>query len=68
MFIDLGQAIRSARRARGLTQENLADRVGITLRTLGEIERSTRNARLSTVLRIARGLDVELVLRAGRRA
>ena len=56
----LGQAVEELRREAGLTQEELADRVGTAFNRIGELERGATDARFSTLLRLARGLDVEL--------
>jgi len=45
------------RRARGLPQDVLARRCGISPAVLGEVERGHKNFRLMTVLLIARGLE-----------
>ena len=56
----LGQAIEELRREAGLTQEGLAERVGTEFNRIGELERGAVDSRFSTLLRVARGLDVEL--------
>jgi transcriptional regulator with XRE-family HTH domain len=56
----LGQAIEELRREAGLTQEGLAERVGTEFNRIGELERGTIDSRFSTLLRVSRGLDVEL--------
>jgi transcriptional regulator with XRE-family HTH domain len=62
----LGEAIEELRRAAGLTQEGLAERVGTEFNRIGELERGATDARFSTLVRVARGLDVELDEIAGR--
>jgi transcriptional regulator with XRE-family HTH domain len=56
----LGQAIEELRREASLTQEGLAERVGTEFNRIGELERGAIDSRFSTLLRVARGLDVEL--------
>jgi transcriptional regulator with XRE-family HTH domain len=56
----LGQAIEELRREAGLTQEGLAERVGTEFNRIGELERGAIDSRFSTLLRLARGLGVEL--------
>lgn len=56
----LGQAIEELRREAGLTQEGLAERVGTEFNRIGELERGAIDSRFSTLLRVARGLEVEL--------
>lgn len=53
----LGEAVRAARRARGLSQEALADASGIDRSHMGKIERGERNVTLLNVLRIAAALN-----------
>jgi transcriptional regulator with XRE-family HTH domain len=56
----LGHAIEELRREAGLTQEGLAERVGTEFNRIGELERGAIDSRFSTLLRVARGLEVEL--------
>lgn len=58
---DLGEQLRTARLARNLTQEQLALATGVDRSSLVRIERGQQDARLSTVLRLARALDAQLV-------
>lgn len=56
----VGANIGRLRRARGLTQEELAFRSGIDLTYMGGIERGRRNPSLMVMARIAKALNVEL--------
>lgn len=56
----LGQAIEELRHEAGLTQEGLAERVGTEFNRIGELERGAIDSRFSTLLRLARGLNVQL--------
>jgi len=56
----LGQRIREIRKERGMSQTELAEKAGISLITISRIERGERDPHLTTLLRIARGLDVRL--------
>lgn len=56
----LGRAIEELRHEAGLTQEALAERVGTEFNRIGELERGATDCRFSTLLRVARGLDVPL--------
>jgi transcriptional regulator with XRE-family HTH domain len=55
-----GRAIEELRREAGLTQEALAERIGTEFNRIGELERGAIDSRFSTLLRVARGLDVGL--------
>jgi DNA-binding XRE family transcriptional regulator len=57
-----GREIRALRAGRRLTQEELADTIGVNRRVIGELERGKGSVRLEIALAAARalGLDVEL--------
>lgn len=55
-----GEAVRKARAAAGLTQEELADCSGLDRSYVGGIERGERNPTLSVIEKIAGGLGVTL--------
>lgn len=54
----VGQNIRANRKRIGITQEALADRSEMHPVEIGRAERGTRDLRVSTVVKIARGLDI----------
>jgi XRE family transcriptional regulator, regulator of sulfur utilization len=56
----LGQRIRHLRRIRGYTQERLAERMDINPKYLSSIERGEENPMLDLLIRLAKGLRVEL--------
>ncbi|MGW4856974.1 helix-turn-helix domain-containing protein, partial [Streptomyces sp. NPDC004288] len=57
----IGDRIRSLREFRDLTQEQLADRAGISIDTVRTLEQNRRqSARINTVRALARALDVQL--------
>ena len=58
--VRFGNALRDARTAAGLTQENLADRSGLDRSYIGGVERGERNPTLRVIEKIAEGLDVTL--------
>lgn len=60
--IQLANSIRVRRRKLGLSQEELAQKIGVRQRTLSDIE-NAKSARLDTLLRILAVLDLELVVR-----
>ena len=55
-----GENVRELRRARGLSQEELAFRAGIHRNYLGGIERGERNLALDNISAIAKALGVDL--------
>ena len=64
----LGEAVRTARKAKGLSQDALADAAGIDRSHMGKIERGERNVTLLNMLKIAAALNVtatELLREAG---
>lgn len=58
----IGSALRDARRAAGLQQEELARRAGVSRMTVQRLEAGTIDPRVSTVLVLARALGLELLL------
>ncbi len=54
----LGERIREQRHAKGLTQETLAQSLGLSVAYVSLIERGGRNPPYTTVLAIARALGV----------
>ncbi|NCD09846.1 MAG: XRE family transcriptional regulator [Negativicutes bacterium] len=55
-----GKRIRGLRRAKELTQEQLAEIAGISLQNMGEIERGKGNPTLVTVEKLSAALDEDL--------
>ena len=60
-YQDMGRKVRDLRKARDITQEQLADRLGISASFLGHIERGTRTASLETLVLLCRELQVSPV-------
>jgi transcriptional regulator with XRE-family HTH domain len=56
---DLGAALRSRRRAFGLSQQELANAAGISRKTIGEIE-ATGSGRIATLFRLMQMLGANL--------
>jgi transcriptional regulator with XRE-family HTH domain len=56
-LVRLGQAVRKARKAAGLSQEALADAAEIDRSHMGKIERGERNVSVLNILKIAAALD-----------
>lgn len=55
----LGLNIRRVRKERGLSQEALADEVGLAVTYVGQIERGQRNPTLDVIERFAKALGVK---------
>src|SRR5665811_1845176 len=61
--LELGAAIRDARKRRGWTQAELADKAGVTRHLLTEVERGKRpGAEVSGIMAVARALGMGLAL------
>lgn len=58
----LGAQVRDLRRSRGLTQEGLAEELGVTPRYLAGIERGERNLTLDSVDALAEQLGVDALV------
>lgn len=55
-----GQNVRHIRMARGLSQEELADKAGLHRTYIGSIERGERNVSLNNIVVIAQALHTSL--------
>ncbi|WP_374765221.1 helix-turn-helix domain-containing protein [Yunchengibacter salinarum] len=62
LLSDLGRRIREARGAQGLSLDQLARLTGISAPALSLIETAKRDARVTTIARIARALRVPLAV------
>ncbi len=60
--IDLGRALRAVRKAEGLSQRALSDRIGLTQAQISKFENGKADPRLSSLVEVARGLGVEVML------
>jgi len=61
MSVDIGERIRTLRTVRGLSQEEVARRTGIGLKSYGDLERGrTRDPHYSTLRGVARALGVRV--------
>lgn len=56
----LGQAIKQARQARNLTQEQLGELVGVQKAQISKIENSVKNARFETILKVFDALGAKV--------
>lgn len=59
-YAELGKRIRRCRRAAGLTQEQLAERIDMATSNISHIERATTQVSLPSLVRIANVLNVSL--------
>ncbi|HEY1834423.1 MAG TPA: helix-turn-helix transcriptional regulator [Solirubrobacteraceae bacterium] len=55
----LGERVRARRQALGLSQEAMADRIGVHWTFLGQVERGQRNLNLHNLVKIAHGLGLD---------
>lgn len=55
-----GAHIRQARKAAGLTQQELADKLNVSASMIGQYENNLRNPKLETLVRIAQAIGVPL--------
>jgi y4mF family transcriptional regulator len=58
----IGSRIRAARKAAGLTQEQLGDLAGTSTRTIRDIEKGTGSPGIGVVARVAAALGLELAV------
>lgn len=58
-LVALGKRIRALRKEAKLTQEELAERAGLSANYVGEIERGERNPSALALFALARGLGVQ---------
>ena len=56
----LGRTIRKIRRVKGITQEQLAEKVGVSTTWIGYIETGFRRPNLKMIYKIARALGVKV--------
>ncbi|WP_345780128.1 helix-turn-helix transcriptional regulator [Ornithinimicrobium faecis] len=61
----LGNAVREARTAAGLSQEGLADRAGMHRTYVGSVERGERTPTVGTLYTLADALEAEVYLLIG---
>lgn len=56
--VAFGQRLRNLRAEHGLSQDDLSRNTAVHPTAIGRFERGAREPRLTTILRLARGLDV----------
>lgn len=62
---DLGGLIKSQRERLTLSQQELADRLGVSRKWINEIEQGNAGAKLGLVLRALNELEIEIVAETG---
>lgn len=62
---EIGRHIKSAREEAGLSQEKLAAKIGMTRSNYARIERGATNVTIDTLIRIAKGLGVDVRVTIG---
>ncbi len=56
----LGQMIKSARKERHLTQEQLGELIGVQKAQISKLERNTKNVTIETILKVFRALKTNI--------
>ena len=59
---DIAASIKAARKAKGMTQQQLGQRIGLPQSHISKIESGTVDLQLSSLVEIARALDLEVSL------
>ncbi len=54
----IGEQVRTIRKLKGLTQESLADRSGVSFSYISDVERGTRNISLVSLEKIMHALEI----------
>jgi ribosome-binding protein aMBF1 (putative translation factor) len=62
LFAQIAEAVAERRRARGLSQAELAELCGTTQSAIARLEGGGRPPRIDTLLRLATALDCDLVV------
>ncbi len=60
LYRQIGRRIRELRRLANLTQEELAEKAGLSVQYIGFIERGQAKATLDSLVKIARGLGARI--------
>jgi transcriptional regulator with XRE-family HTH domain len=58
--VRFGRTVRALRKKRGYSQESFADAIQVHRTYMGTLERGDGNPTLEMILRIARGLELDL--------
>jgi DNA-binding XRE family transcriptional regulator len=57
----LGEMIKSVRKERNLTQEQLGELVGVNKSQISKLERNTKNVTIETILKVFRALKTNIM-------
>ena len=57
--MELNERLAKLRRLKGLTQSELADKVGVTTRSIQNYELGTRTPKMDTIAKIAEALEID---------
>lgn len=57
----MGERIKAARKAAGLTQAELGEKVGVAAITIRQYESGKRNPNIGQLIKIAKGLDISFL-------
>lgn len=60
VVVAVAQNIRKIRESKHYSQEEFADHIGLDRKNYGAIERGERNISITTLMRIVKGLEVEV--------
>ena len=60
ILVSFGEVVRNARKAKGLSQEELAEKAGLHRTYIGMIERGEKNLTLSNIFKIAQALETPM--------
>jgi transcriptional regulator with XRE-family HTH domain len=60
VFMSVNEKIRSIRETKGLTQEQVAEKAGISASVYGDIERGENDPKLSKLQKIAEAFEIQL--------
>lgn len=56
-YVQLGKRVRIRRNVLGITQEELADKIGVSTSFIGHIERGSRKLSVETLYALCKALD-----------
>ena len=58
--MNIGNTIRTLRKEKGLSQEDLSFESGLAPRTIAQLENNGTNTRITTLIKVCKALNVEL--------